>query len=591
MLIPLLILITSSGYGDTSPSIVGYYYYKSARIMEVGLDGRQAFTRMWGEDNSASPTLANERDTALPRPLHRGRLLNNQTVEFADFEMTADDLRRYFGMDDVAGTNTAEQTPPLFPPMEGTRFYERWHVTGSGELLVECALPSCHPLLDERAYSQAEQARANIQKGRAPFADLFGEYRQVCGWRIHRVEELDAWQRLDQGDYLNAAAIFAALTEADSIHPFPWIGLAQALTGASRFDSARLAIAKAKALTTPALRPFLEASIRLVEDQIQTYESLAKGWDFPLLLNLLEETTPEIRLPSLANKNVSEWTAEDLWLAQAIVDQFKHWDVIRKAMEIRGRGPRLPIGQKTFNPDIRSQINRRATLGVPQDLAQLCRLAAALAMRSTPPDPQRAAVYYSMAAHIGQNLRHGALTVQLVGSGIELTALEGLEFLVESGAFKSAGDWETARYVIQKHFIRESALTPLDALCYEALATPASAEPFFTVVYQLFSAINPESTQRMSQSLLTRWALLQSAGNVMDSIQKESALAYPETMPERLLPMDPFAPQTRLRYRQGPNGGAMIYSVGPDGRDDGGQKVIMGLPARGAEGDLVLRLP
>ncbi|MBI2301162.1 MAG: hypothetical protein HYU66_19820 [Armatimonadetes bacterium] len=67
--------------------------------------------------------------------------------------------------------------------------------------------------------------------------------------------------------------------------------------------------------------------------------------------------------------------------------------------------------------------------------------------------------------------------------------------------------------------------------------------------------------------------------------------AWPETLdalvPEYLwtVPLDPFTPGAALAYRR-EGDGHVLYSVGPDGRDDGGQAIAYNVEA-GSDGDLM----
>jgi hypothetical protein len=112
------------------------------------------------------------------------------------------------------------------------------------------------------------------------------------------------------------------------------------------------------------------------------------------------------------------------------------------------------------------------------------------------------------------------------------------------------------------------------------------AKLFFPAIRQLIEAHDRE---RARQGLLELDLALQ--------LYAREHGAFPETLaplvgaPLEEIPADPFGHGEPLRYRRAADGSAVLWSIGPDGVDDGARVNLLTTPGPpGASGDLALPL-
>jgi len=605
-----VILAQAAEPGSNSESILGSYYFKSIAILEIRQEGDSVVTVLpWERDflpdttATASGEATETTQTRLPMYWHRGRLADLTSVEFGPsaitlnealvaLEITGIQEKRKGGLDGL--------TEALM-----SRRVERWKLLPGGHLEIDSTfpiIPTLNPNPSENTENVFDRFDRHLKEmsrtsnRRSVSLDTFRQEnpalcKQVCGFKIKDDSELAAWKALDAGKYDRAVKMFQEAAQRQPGWPFPLFGEAWAHIGTSEFDLARRALRNGRATLTPEYRSFLEVFAYTLEDQIHSYELVrtAPSEDYMALSDsfkgkwVLSEEDRDL-MSKLCKKSVRAWTPQDRQVATRIVQAFPLRQDIEKAVNMRGRGPLLPIGTNgcSFDTLVR--------LPVPSFLEQQCIarvsvLAGHLSLSRN--DVRKAISLHATPVHLGQMFRHGTLISHLVGIAMEDVGLRPLLDLFEDGRIQ---DSETLAAVsdMSDQFLRNEIGPELArTISYELRLAPHSSDPVVEYLLTRTQQPNLGEVQRRLETVRARLLLLKTACAVKGKSLKPP---FPAQLDAAELPEDPFAKGEKLRYVSNGNGGAVVYSLGPDQKDD--RALIPYDPTNGtvSAGDILVRI-
>ena len=252
--------------------ILGHYYFKGPRLLEIRKEGDNIVSELFGESEVFSQKNDSQ-GTGIPRLKHKGRLIHPTQIEFADFLFTADNCIKYFSDNAEEASNLFDdelsQFKKRFPETSTQRYFERCTLLSRGRLQIEYALPITILQFGEHSSEQIENA--DKVKAILNGTGTLGEYQMICGWKITDTREEEAWQALENAQYVDAANLFHLTAEADITRPFPCFGEASARIGTKEFDLARAALTAGFDRLDDETRPFFEQYAFLLKDQINSY--------------------------------------------------------------------------------------------------------------------------------------------------------------------------------------------------------------------------------------------------------------------------------------------------------------------------------
>ena len=592
-----------------SPSILGTYYFKGMGLMEVRQEGSEIVTELLTEKGfwasmTQMPQNPNQKHPEEEKKLmekvakyrHHGRLASPTRLEFDDWDATLANLLKHFDVSEKDfQPDEFAKFKSTFPSGGLGRYYERWELLPDNRLKVECAIP----ILNPSGNPQAEAAKAMELKSAINQAGFLDKYKEahsadltsVCGWKITQDAERDAWKALDGGDYGKAAQLFQSAEQAQPDRPFAYLGEAWARTGAKQFDLARKALQAGREHLPDETRPWLAKFSLFLKDQVYSYEtaSLGKDADYAAFMESMDagmgdffkKTNPE--LSGLTKKAIREWQAKDYQEANKAVTAFPFWIQIQKTNQMRGRGSLMPIGQGAFSGEAWAQAKVPNFLNC-QQMAKLIVLKGHLS-RAQRAYPQ--AVYqYTLAVHLGQIMRHGTMISHLIGIAMETIGLNGLLQFIEDGLLSDAPILQYTSQMMGYLDKDEPRQEPGEMLASESGLTPFISDPILEAIFLVTAVPNSEEAQTRATMVGTKIALIKAACAVK---AKNLKPPFPPTMDAASLPKDPFAPEQPLRYQAAGNE-ALLYSVGPDKKDENAAAIYDPTNGTLSAGDVILKI-
>ncbi len=585
--IVLAMLSVEAAAQGAAGDLAGFYYFQGPRVLEIKVAEGEVSTRLWGEQEDLNTLVQQARPGSRASLTHVGKLTQPGVAEFGGFPLTNENIADLLG----SVLMTPDQVlASLGKPGGGTSigapadYEERWELLPNGRLKLVSNVPILIPAIGPDSLSEAEWAKSRMSQG---LSGVLGNYERICGWKIQDFREVQGWRELDNGNYIKAAELFMAVAMAQQDSPFPCIGGTFAMLGQKQFDQARLAIDGARQRLTDETRPFLMQTIYFLEDQLRTLQVMASGNDATDLLNSIIQLVPTqeaLRL-NFVGKYFREMTPTELATAGAVTSQLGFWSQLEQACQLQGRGIPMPFNQKAFAFSPRLAVQNPNYLQV-QLLGDLIKARGDYARSSGDQYLDFALRQYGLAVCIGQKYRHGTLLPRLMGIRVEGRGIRGLENLLEDGAVKEPALLETLCQGIDFLATNEPTQGTYAEFAYEN-GYPISSNPLLNF-FTLLSPPNIEEFQKQANAVRARLALLKAAC-ALKRAAAASGGVLPAILPSEGALEDPFAPGNPIRYRKEGNT-AVLYSVGPDGKDDNGSRFYEATSASG-DGDIVIRVP
>jgi len=421
-----------------------------------------------------------------------------------------------------------------------------------------------------------------------PFWDIGKSRKMVCAWKIMDPREERAWDELENGNNAVAAALFRAVAEAQPRRSFPLIGESLARIGTKEFARAREALKAAESWMYSDVRTCLEQRMFFIKDQIYSYETVALARDFTTFQKSIQKRVPVIDDRNLVRTPAKSLSPADLSTINSLVSSVTFWPEVEKATKMRGRARLFPLGQKAMSLSAVQEAGPSPNAArESRTLCQLLMLKGHAARSGAKRDYQSAMHDYATAVRLGQNLRHGFLIDHLVGISCEAQGISGLRQMVEDGLITDQQTLDLFQGYIEYLDKAEPRYQPFEQEAYEFLGGfPVTTNPLAEGILATGGQFDFIEAEIRAATTLTELQILKGAVAVKREVQSTN---YPPTFNPNLLPEDPFRPQQKIVY-QGTGSVALVYSVGPDGRDDKGAVPYDPTNGSVSAGDIVLGL-
>jgi len=609
-----VILAQAAEPGSNSESILGSYYFKSIAVLEIRQEGDSVVAELpWDGEMLGISGL--KKDDEADRKLnertlkhrYRGRLVSADTIMFADWDATLENMLKHFGhtMEDLSPERKARYENS-YPFTTFGHYFEQWLLMPGGRLFVDGTIPIVPCLgarlqspYDWQALDRYDDLFKKTTRKRNAKSSILDDFRrenpflcrQVCGLKIRNASEIQAWKCLDAGKYAEAAQLFQKAAKEQPGWPFPLFGETWAHIGTGEFDLARQALQNGRAALTPEYRPLLELAGYTLEDQILSYELVktAPSEDFfALALSLsdkrvLLDGSKEL-LSELIKKGFRNWSPQDFQAANEITEAFLFWQTLERAVKMRGRGPLLPIGPRA--------LSLKALTGLPipsflkhHIMAKISVLRGNLFLSRS--DLRKAIHYYAIPIRLGQMFRHGSCISHLIGIALEDIGLRPMLDLFEDCRIQDPQSLAAINQTTDLILRNEPAPGVMKTLAYELHAVPYFTDPLLEYPLARTPWPNANEIWGRERGMLARLLLLKTACAVKGKSLKPP---FPAQLDAAELPEDPFAKGEKLRYVSNGNGGAVVYSLGPDQKDD--RALIPYDPTNGtvSAGDILVRI-
>jgi hypothetical protein len=255
---------------------------------------------------------------------------------------------------------------------------------------------------------------------------------------------------------------------------------------------------------------------------------------------------------------------------------------------------RLGLGRECRVPVEYSQTYLDVGLPRSSDIRQAARLVIAAGRLAALEDRREEAITaYVDAVRLGQAASRGGLMIDAM-AGLAIEA-QGIHFLRQLRGDLSTAESHDLIGRLEHVDRNREPLTTIFARDYEwgcrsngwqvkaiALLNRSAIQKMRQPAEQAAEVAYKRSAARL-RLLVTDLAL--------HAFNRENK-AYPRNLSELVprylatVPLDPFG-TSPLVYRPGPEGG-LLYSVGPDGQDDGGQPLAEKSPVAGVKGDVLI---
>ena len=611
----------------TPDTIIGSYYFFNMRILEIRQEGNQAIAEAPGDQKRDAflfeqvtkniPNITPDAKKALSQALteHKrlGNLKNPTTIEFPSLQCDAEGFLKRIGI-----------APNLIPiylksgltekinfPALG-KFQETWRLLPGGRLEVDAPIP-VFPLdlllcpdnnwekakllvrfkeivgKDEKKPDLTSKPLADFQRANPAL------FKRVCGFKIQNASELAAWKALDSAEYTQAALLFQKAAQEQPKLPFAYLGETWARIGAGEYTLARQALKTGRAAFTSETRPFLESFSYILEDQIAAYEitktkasqdfiAFATAWSEKWTIS--DKQTALIS--DLIKKTPKEWTPQEKETAWKLVYAIPSWDILDKLVNMQGHSRSLPVG---WNVSPTTTTLGKIEWGLPlyvkmHQLSRFSMLRGHLYL--TQHDAPKAIYQYAASIRMGQSFRQGDFVRHIVGVAMEqYFGARPMSRLFEDASLQNPKTLSYLNQTVDQLLRSEPRPNPGRLCAYEYIEMPLTSDLIALLPGGVLSTSNFETIQSRENQLYAQMLLLKTACAVKAKSLKPP---FPAQMDAAELPEDPFAKGQKLRYVSNGNDGAVVYSVGPDQKDD--RALIPYDPTNGAAspGDISVRI-
>jgi len=598
LILPGALLLAQPQSPDT---IIGSYYFFNMRILEIRQEGNQAVMEIPGTQGGGSllfaevtkniPNIAPGAKKALSQALteHKrlGNLKNPTTIEFPSLPCDAEEFLKHIGIApnlmprDLRGALTEKLS---FPALG--KFQETWRLLPGGCLEVDAPLP-VFPLdlffCPDKNWEKSKQLRRFLEivgadkKNLNLTSKLLADFqranpalfKRVCGFKIQNASELAAWKALDNAQYPQAAQLFQKATHEQPKLPFAYLGETWARIGAGEYALARQALKKGRAAITSETRPFLESFSYILEDQIAAYEitKTKASQDFIAFANAWSEKWTISKqqtelIIDLIKKTPKEWTPQEKETAWKLVYAIPSWDNLDKLVNMQGHSHPQPIGWKISLTIIK--FGEVDLLVKMQQLSRLSMLRGHLYL--TQHDTPKAIYQYAASIRMGQSFRQGDFVRHILGVALEQNyGARPMSRLFEDASLQNPKTLSYLNQTVDQLLRSEPRPNPGRLCAYEYIEMPLTSDLIALLPGGVLSTSNFETIQSRENQLYAQMLLLKTACAVKAKSLKPP---FPAQMDATEFPEDPFAKGQKLRYVSNGNEGALVYSIGPDQKDD-----------------------